>query len=86
MYHSRSKELQGVQWALQALNTDLVERPVPVVVVKFTEEGRAYMDPIPQLPGEGHSHVVQVGSPGDQVGLKHCQNVFLFPRNKNTGR
>lgn len=44
------------------------------------------MDPIPQLPGEGHSHVVQVGSPGDQVGLKHCQNVFLFPRNKNTGR
>ena len=43
---------------LQTHETDVVERPVPVVVVKVAKVGAAGPHLLPQLSGEGHPHVV----------------------------
>ena len=49
---------------------DVLERPVPVVVVIRAEYLGAVLYLVPDVSGEGHPHVVLRGHPVSQLGLK----------------
>ena len=55
---------------LETHETDVVERPVPVVVVKVAEVGAAGANLLPQLSREGHAHVVFGRHPQGHVDLQ----------------
>ena len=58
---------------LDAAGRDLLEGPVPVVVVIRAEYLGAVLYLVPDVSGEGHPHVVLRGHPVSQLGLK--QNI-----------
>ena len=70
----RSSQHEDFQVArLDAAGRDLLEGPVPVVVVIRAEYLGAVLYLVPDVSGEGHPHVVLRGHPVSQLGLK--QNI-----------
>ena len=70
MEHPRGLDQHHLDLLLETHETDVVERPVPVVVVKVAEVGAAGAHLLPQLPREGHAHVVLGGHPQGHVHLQ----------------
>ena len=63
---------------LETHEADVVKRPVPVVVVKVAEVGAAGAHLLPQLPREGHSHVVLGRHPQGHVHLQlHMETIEI---------
>ena len=58
MEHSGCFDEHDLYPLLETLETDVKERPVPVVVVKGTELRPALVQLVPQHAGERHPHVV----------------------------
>ena len=53
----------------EALEADVEQGPVPVVVVKGAELGPAVVELVPEHPGEGHTHIVLGTDPGGEINL-----------------
>ena len=67
--HPGRLDQHDVSPVLEALETDVEQRPVPVVVVEAAELGPARAKLVPQRPREGHAHVVLGGDPRRHVDL-----------------
>ena len=70
MEHPRGLDQHHLDPLLEAHEADVVQRPVPVVVVKVAEEGAAGAHLLPELARERHAHVVLGGHPQSDVDLR----------------
>ena len=68
--HSGAFEEQDLQPVLDAVAADVLQGPVPVVVVEVAEEVPAPVDLSPKVPVEGHAHVVLGTDPLGQLKLE----------------
>ena len=70
MEHSWGFDQHHLDLLFETHKTDMIERPVPVVIVKVAEMGIAGPHLIPQLSREGHAHVVLSRDPAGHVNLQ----------------
>lgn len=73
---SWSSDNHCMQFVFHAVLRDVLERPIPIVVVVFAEELRTADDFVPGLLVEGHPHVVFAAYPGGYLHLKQTTSVF----------
>ena len=77
------RDHDDLQPSFETLQADVVEGPVPIVIVKVTEMLCAGVESGPQTPIKGHAHVVLGADPlrylnlepavnDDQIHLNNC--------------
>ncbi len=75
MEDPRCPHQQHPEPALHAGQADVVQGPIPIVVVEGAEPGVARVDPAPKVASEGHPHVVLGAQPVGHGNLAEKENV-----------
>ena len=68
------RDHDDLQPSFETLQADVVEGPVPIVIVKVTEMLCAGVESGPQTPIEGHAHVVLGADPLRYLNLEPAVN------------
>ena len=84
MEHPGSFDQHHLDLLLETHETDVIERPVPVVVVKVAKVGAARAHLFPELPREGHAHVVLGRHPQGHVDLQLYGKTIKLSANKRS--